>query len=158
MISRRRLGPQGRADDRQQALFRSVAKIQGDLAESARINAELQKELNDLRAELVAEGTAKEAQEQIRALGATNIIVRSVKPSEEAQATAGRPPRVLNYGLKYSDYDRMVETIPNIRKVLPVREIRKQIRARRSTWMVAWSARRRTTPSSTCSNSRRADS
>ena len=29
-----------------------MAKIQGDLAESARINAELQKELNDLRAEL----------------------------------------------------------------------------------------------------------
>jgi RNA polymerase sigma factor (sigma-70 family) len=45
-------GPQAQADDRQQALFRSVAKIQGDLAESARINAELQKELNDLRAEL----------------------------------------------------------------------------------------------------------
>jgi RNA polymerase sigma factor (sigma-70 family) len=121
-------GPQGQADDRQQAVFRSVAKIQGDLAESARINAELQKELNDLRSELVAEGTAKEAQEQIRALGATNIIVRSVKPSDEAQATAGRPARVLNYGLKYSDYDRMVETIPTIRKILPVREIRKQIR------------------------------
>ncbi|WP_074305351.1 RNA polymerase sigma factor [Singulisphaera sp. GP187] len=43
-------GPQ--ADDRQQALFRSVAKIQGDLAESARLNAELQKELTDLRAEV----------------------------------------------------------------------------------------------------------
>jgi len=39
-------------DDREQALFRSMAKIPGDLAESARINAELQKELNDLRAEL----------------------------------------------------------------------------------------------------------
>jgi putative ABC transport system permease protein len=76
----------------------------------------------------IAEGTSREAQEQIRALGATNIIVRSVKPSEEAQATAGRPARVLNYGLKYSDFDRMVETIPTIRKVLPVREIRKQIR------------------------------
>ena len=45
-------GPQARADDRQQALSRSMAKIQGDLAESARINAELQRELNDLRAEL----------------------------------------------------------------------------------------------------------
>ncbi len=121
-------GPQGQADDRRQALFRSVTKIQGDLAESARINAELQKELNDLRAQLLAEGTAKEAQEQIRALGATNIILRSVKPSDEARATAGRPARVLNYGLKYSDYDRIVETIPTIRTVLPVREIRKQIR------------------------------
>jgi putative ABC transport system permease protein len=76
----------------------------------------------------IAEGTRREALEQIRALGATNIIVRSMKPSDEAQATAGRPSRVLKYGLKYSDYDRMIETIPTIRKVLPIREIRKQIR------------------------------
>jgi putative ABC transport system permease protein len=76
----------------------------------------------------IAEGTSREAQEQIRALGATNIMVRSVKPSDEAQAASGRPSRILNYGLKYSDYDRMVETIPTIRKVLPIREIRKQIR------------------------------
>ncbi|HZW34421.1 MAG TPA: ABC transporter permease [Isosphaeraceae bacterium] len=76
----------------------------------------------------IAEGSSREAQEKIRALGATNIIVRSVKPSDEVQQTAGRPARVLNYGLKYADYDRMVETIPTIRKVLPIREIRKQIR------------------------------
>jgi putative ABC transport system permease protein len=76
----------------------------------------------------IAEGTSRVALEQIRALGATNIMVRSVKPSDEAQATGGRPSRILNYGLKYSDFDRMVETIPTIRKVLPIREIRKQIR------------------------------
>jgi RNA polymerase sigma factor (sigma-70 family) len=45
-------GSQAQTDDGQQALFRSVAKIQSDLAESARINAELQRELNDLRGEL----------------------------------------------------------------------------------------------------------
>src|SRR5437868_2867445 len=72
----------------------------------------------------IAEGTSREALEQIRALGATNIIVRSVKPSDEAQATAGRPASILNFGLKYSDFDRMVETIPTIRKILPIREIR----------------------------------
>jgi putative ABC transport system permease protein len=76
----------------------------------------------------IAEGSSRQAQEQIRALGATNIIVRSVKPSDEAQQTGGRPSRILNYGLKYADYDRIVETIPTIRKVLPIREIRKQIR------------------------------
>ena len=76
----------------------------------------------------IAEGTSREARDQIRALGATNIIIRSVKPSEETQATGGRPSRILNYGLKYSDFDRIVNTIPTIRKVLPVREIRKQIR------------------------------
>jgi putative ABC transport system permease protein len=77
----------------------------------------------------IAEGTSRQALEQIRALGATNIIVRSVKPSEETQsAGSGRPARILNYGLKYADFDRIVETIPTIRKVLPIREIRKQIR------------------------------
>ncbi len=76
----------------------------------------------------IAEGTARKAQEQIRALGATNIIVRSEKPSAEAEATGGRPARILNYGLKYADYDRLLGTIPTIRKVLPIREIRKQIR------------------------------
>jgi RNA polymerase sigma factor (sigma-70 family) len=58
----------------------------------------------------------------------TYIEVRSVKPTQEAQASSGRPSRILNYGLKYSDLDRMVETIPTIRKILPIREIRKQIR------------------------------
>jgi putative ABC transport system permease protein len=76
----------------------------------------------------IAEGSSREAQERIRALGATNIIVRSVKPSDEAQATGGRPSRILNYGLKYDDYDRIMATVPTIRKALPIREIRKQIR------------------------------
>ncbi|QEH33124.1 Macrolide export ATP-binding/permease protein MacB [Aquisphaera giovannonii] len=76
----------------------------------------------------IAEGSSRDALERIRALGATNIIIRSVKPSDEAQATGGRPSRILNYGIKYNDYDRIVETVPTIRKVLPIREIRKQIR------------------------------
>jgi putative ABC transport system permease protein len=76
----------------------------------------------------IAEGTSRVAKQQIQALGATNIIIRSAKPSEEAQATGGRPSRILNYGLKYADFDRIVSTVPTIRKVLPIREIRKQIR------------------------------
>jgi putative ABC transport system permease protein len=76
----------------------------------------------------IAEGSSRDALERIRALGATNIIVRSVKPSDEAQATGGRPSRILNYGLKYNDYERIMETVPTIKKVLPIREIRKQIR------------------------------
>ena len=76
----------------------------------------------------IAEGSSRDAQERIKALGATNIIIRSVKPSDEAQATGGRPSRVLNYGLKYADYERITETVPTITKVLPIREIRKGIR------------------------------
>jgi len=76
----------------------------------------------------IAEGSGRAAQEQIKALGATNIIIKSVKPSEEVLTGGGRSSRILNYGLKYSDFDRIVDTIPTIRKVLPIREIRKQIR------------------------------
>ncbi len=76
----------------------------------------------------VSEGKSRDAQERIEMLGATNIIYRSVKPSDEAQATAGRPARVLNYGLKYDDFDRIVATVPHIQKVLPLRVIRKEIR------------------------------
>ncbi len=76
----------------------------------------------------VGEGSSRDAQVRIQQLGATNIIVRSIKPSDEAQATGGRPARVLNYGLKYEDFDRIMATVPTIKKALPIREIRKQIR------------------------------
>jgi putative ABC transport system permease protein len=67
----------------------------------------------------VGEGTSRDAQERIQALGATNIIIRSVKPSDESQASGGRVARILNYGLKYQDYDRILETVPTIKKSLP---------------------------------------
>ena len=35
---------------------------------------------------------------------------------------------VLNYGLKYDDYDRLLATVPTIKRSLPIREIRRQIR------------------------------
>ena len=74
-------------------------------------------------------GAARDARLRIEELGATNIILRSVKPSDEAQAASGRPaPLILRYGLKYADFERIVETIPTISRVLAVREIRKQIR------------------------------
>lgn len=76
----------------------------------------------------VGEGSSRDAQVRIQQLGATNIIIRSVKPSDETQAQGGRPARVLNYGLKYDDFDRILATVPTIKKALPIREIRKQIR------------------------------
>jgi putative ABC transport system permease protein len=76
----------------------------------------------------VGEGTSRKAQEEIQALGATNIIIRSVKPTDESQAASGRMARVLNYGLKYEDYDRLLATVPTIKKALPIREIRRQVR------------------------------
>jgi putative ABC transport system permease protein len=76
----------------------------------------------------VGEGASRKAQRQFQELGATNIIYRSVKPSDEAQASSGRSVRVLNYGLKYEDFYRLLAVVPTIEKALPIREIRKQIR------------------------------
>ncbi|MHC5540966.1 ABC transporter permease [Singulisphaera rosea] len=76
----------------------------------------------------VGEGSSRDAQKRFEQLGATNIIVRSVKPTDEAQSTGGGRRSVLSYGLKYSDYDRIMGTVPTIKKALPIREIRKQIR------------------------------
>jgi putative ABC transport system permease protein len=77
----------------------------------------------------VGEGASRDAQQQIAQLGATNIIYRSIKPTEEAQATTGRPGRtILAYGLKYADYERILATVPTIKRALPIREIRKQVR------------------------------
>src|SRR6478609_3284800 len=58
----------------------------------------------------VGEGSSREQQEQLQALGAVNLIYQSVKPSEESQAgSGGRPGRmILNFGLKYEDYDRLL--------------------------------------------------
>src|SRR5947209_17022413 len=76
----------------------------------------------------VGEGSSRKAQRQFAELGATNIIYRSVKPSEESMSSGGGRRMVLNYGLKYEDFDRLLATVPTIKKALPIREIRKQIR------------------------------
>jgi putative ABC transport system permease protein len=78
----------------------------------------------------VGEGASRSAQRDIEQLGATNIILRSVKPSDEAQAATGKQaPLILRYGLTYADYRRIVETVPTVMHALPVREIRKQVRS-----------------------------
>jgi putative ABC transport system permease protein len=76
----------------------------------------------------VGEGSSRKAQRQFAELGATNIIYRSVKPSDETMSSGGGRRSVLNYGLQYADYDRLLATVPTIKKALPIREIRKQIR------------------------------
>jgi putative ABC transport system permease protein len=72
-------------------------------------------------------GSRQEALEQIKRLGATNIIVRSVKPPEEGAGT-GQRFRILKYGLTRDDFDRIAQTIPTIWRALPLRAFRYEIR------------------------------
>ncbi len=77
----------------------------------------------------IGEGISKKAQDQIESLGADNIIVRSIKPPNEvlnqnAAASGGRGMQIPAYGLTRLDYARLSETIPTIKRAVPVREIR----------------------------------
>ena len=75
----------------------------------------------------IGEGASYEAQEQIKQLGSTNIIIRSVKPPEAQEQVGGRSS-LPSYGLTYMDAERIATTIPSVVVTVPVRTIRKRVR------------------------------
>lgn len=78
----------------------------------------------------IAEGASLEAQRQIAELGATNIIIRSIKPVDEINPSKqqNNDSFIFKYGLTNQDFDRIVETIPSVVGATPLREFRKNIR------------------------------
>jgi putative ABC transport system permease protein len=74
----------------------------------------------------MGEGVSYQAQQQIKDLGATNIIVRSVKPPTESTRAGGS--FFIEYGLLREDYDRIMANIPAIRHAVPMREISREVR------------------------------
>ncbi len=77
----------------------------------------------------IGEGASAQAQQQVLALGATNIIVRSVKPPESASSgSSSSRSRVLSYGLLRSDYRLLANSIPTVRMAVPIREIVQEAR------------------------------
>jgi putative ABC transport system permease protein len=64
------------------------------------------------------EGSMQEALADIKRLGATNVIVRSVKPPDEGNTN--RRTFVAMYGLTYDDFERFL-TIPDISRRVPMR-------------------------------------
>lgn len=74
----------------------------------------------------VGEGARFRAIQQIKDMGATNIIARSVKPLEDPKQR--QQEGILTYGLTYRDLERIRETIPTIVSVTPLREFRKDLR------------------------------
>src|SRR3984893_9399050 len=71
----------------------------------------------------VGEGSMQDALEDIKRQGATNIILRSIKPTDDVM-TAAR--RVALYGITWSDYERLL-TIPTILRVAPVRVFTQEV-------------------------------
>lgn len=75
----------------------------------------------------MGEGVSFQAQQQIKDLGATSIIVRSIKPAEEADSDSGSRSGI-SYGLLRADYDRILANVPTITKAMPMREITREVR------------------------------
>src|SRR5437868_2252453 len=73
------------------------------------------------------EGSMQDALEDIKRMGATNIIIRSVKPPEDANTT--RRIRVAMYGLTHTDYERFATMQGSvITRMVPMRIFPREIR------------------------------
>jgi putative ABC transport system permease protein len=71
------------------------------------------------------EGSMQDALEDIARQGATNVIVRSVKPPDDASSQ--RRTFILNYGLTYKDYDKF-QMIDSVIQHVPMRIFRQEVR------------------------------
>ncbi len=67
----------------------------------------------------IGEGISVEAQRQIESLGADNIMIRSIKPPDEASAGMRD---VKAYGITRAEMD-MLQSIPTISLMIPIREL-----------------------------------
>lgn len=77
----------------------------------------------------VSEGASYEAQQQFRDLGATNILLKSVKPVEveESSNSGFGPPQAAVYGLTYGDIRTIEATIPGVTNVIASRIVKKNV-------------------------------
>ncbi|MDD9889609.1 MAG: ABC transporter permease [Gammaproteobacteria bacterium] len=77
----------------------------------------------------VSEGASFEAQQQFRDLGATNILLKSVKPAEVEESTRRGfgPPQAVVYGLTHADIETIRDTIPGVTNVIASRIVKKNV-------------------------------
>jgi putative ABC transport system permease protein len=72
----------------------------------------------------LGEGSMHDALEEIKRMGATNLIIRSDKPPEDGSTQARR---IAMYGLTWADYERFT-TIPSVTRRVPMRIFPQPIR------------------------------
>lgn len=73
----------------------------------------------------IGEGASKQALEDIRKLGSTNIIINAVKPVEDEAAASVRTWLSV-YGLLYDDEARIRESFDTVIRTVPVKIVRKE--------------------------------
>ncbi len=81
----------------------------------------------------IGEGASYEAQQQIKALGSTNILIRSIKPPANEEAANQSSWSAQIYGLTYDDASRIRATLAAtadhaLEELVPVRLAEKEIR------------------------------
>jgi len=74
----------------------------------------------------VGEGASREALDQIRKLGSTNIIITSMKPVDVESSSNVSPWSLSQYGLQYEDQERAAQSLASIRRTVPVKVVRKE--------------------------------
>jgi len=74
----------------------------------------------------IGEGAKWEAQEMVKRLGPTTIILTSEKP-QEIEESSTSTSRMVEYGITFLDLDRIAETLPAVNVVVPVRIVSKEI-------------------------------
>src|SRR5262245_15809559 len=74
------------------------------------------------------EGSMQDALDDIKRMGATNIIVRSVKPPDDSSST--RRTRVATYGLTRDDYEKMavLGKSGTVTRMVPIRVFPVEVR------------------------------
>ena len=77
----------------------------------------------------VSEGASYEAQQQFRDLGASNILLKSVKPAEveETSRSGFGPPQAIIYGLTFADIRTIQDSIPGVTNVIASRIVKKNV-------------------------------
>ena len=74
----------------------------------------------------VGEAARYQALKQLEDLGASTILLRSVKPTDEPNQRQGVD--LLSYGLTHQDLERIRSTLPTVTSATPMREYRKTVR------------------------------
>ena len=75
----------------------------------------------------IGEGASRQAQRQVLQLGATNVIVLTVKPPADVAQASGNS-RVLMYGLTRADFLALESTLPTVTQAVPIREASQEVR------------------------------
>jgi putative ABC transport system permease protein len=75
----------------------------------------------------IGEGASQEAQQAIAKLGSTNLIIETVEPPSE-QPDSSKSNTMRTYGLTYTDAESIHNTIPDVKVVVPIRQMDSEAR------------------------------